>query len=172
VLLEDILGETEEHAHELRKLLADAAGAKKVPAQRKKKSALIDALNVAVSDELASVIQYQWHHVMAKGIASPAIIDMFESHSMDEMRHAYMFAERIDLLGGDLTVEIHPIKVGGGLEKMVQDDLRGEQTAISMYKDFVKLAEREGDPVTRRMFESALAAEEGHADDWETVLGK
>lgn len=171
VLLEDILGETEEHAHELRKLLADTAGATKLPAQRKKKSALIDALNVSVSDELASIIQYQWHYVMAKGIASPAIIAMFESHSMDEMRHAYMFAERVDLLGGDLTVEIHPIKVGGGLEKMIQDDLRGEYTAIDRYKQNIRLAEQEGDPVTRRMFEEALAAEEGHANDWETVLG-
>lgn len=172
VLLEDILGDTEGHAHELRKLLADAADAPKPAAQRKKKSTLIDALNVAVSDELASIIQYQWHHVMAKGIASPAIIDMFESHSMDEMRHAYMFAERIDLLGGDLTVEIHPIKVGGSLEKMIQDDLKGEVTAVSMYREYVKLAEQEDDPVTRRLFESALAAEEGHLDDWETVLGK
>ena len=172
VLLEDILGETEEHAHELRKLLADAAGMKKLPAQRKKKSPLIDALNVSVSDELASIIQYQWHHVMGIGIASPAILAMFESHSMDEMRHAYMFAERIDLLGGDLTVEIHPIKVGGGLEKMVQDDLRGEYMAIDMYREYIALAEHEGDTVTRRMFEETLAAEEGHANDWETVLGK
>ena len=172
VLLEDILGDTEDHAHELRKLLADAAGAPKLAAQRKKKSPLIDALNVAVSDELASIIQYQWHHVMAKGIASPAIIDMFESHSMDEMRHAYHFAERIDLLGGDLTVEIHPIKVGGSLEKMIQDDLKGEHTAIDMYKEYIQLADEADDPVTRRMFEDALAAEEGHANDWESVLGK
>lgn len=172
VLLEGILGETEEHAHELRKLLADTAEAKKLPAQRKKKSALIDALNVSVSDELASIIQYQWHHVMAKGIASPAIIAMFESHSMDEMRHAYMFAERVDLLGGDLTVELHPIAVGGDLTKMLQDDLDGEYRAIEMYKANVQLAEKEGDPVTRRLFEDALAAEEGHANDWETVLGK
>ncbi len=172
VLLEEILGETEGHAHELRKLLADAAGVKKLPAQRKKTSPLIDALNVAVSDELASIIQYQWHHVMAKGIASPAIVEMFESHSMDEMRHAYHFAERVDLLGGDLTVEIHPIKVGGGLEKMINDDLRGEYAAIEMYKGYIALAEKQRDPVTRRMFEDALAAEEGHANDWETVLGK
>jgi len=88
------------------------------------------------------------------------------------MRHAYMFAERIDLLGGDLTVEIHPIKVGGGLEKMIEDDLKGELTAIDMYRGYITLAEEQGDPVTRRMFEDALAAEEGHADDWETVLGK
>ena len=88
-----------------------------------------------MSDELASIIQYQWHHVMAQGIASPAILEMFESHSMDEMRHAYTFAERIDLLGGDLTVELHKIKVGGSLKKMIEDDLDGEYKAIAMYKD-------------------------------------
>jgi len=172
VLLEDILGETEEHAHELRKLLADAGAAKRTPAPRKKRSPLIDALNIAVSDELASVIQYEWHHVMGKGIASPAILEMFESHSIDEMKHAYAFAERIDLLGGDLTVELHPIKVGGGLEKMIRDDLQGEYMAIEMYREYIELAAEESDPVTRRLLEETLATEEGHANDWETVLGK
>jgi bacterioferritin len=172
VIAEEILGETEEHAHELGKLLADAAGQPAAKAAAKKTSALIDALNVSVSDELASIIQYQWHHVMAKGIASPAIIDMFESHSMDEMRHAYAFAERIDLLGGDLTVELHPIAVGGDLRKMVQDDLDGEYRAVEMYKGYVKLADQSDDPVTRRMYEETLATEEGHANDWETVLEK
>jgi bacterioferritin (cytochrome b1) len=91
---------------------------------------------------------------------------------MDEMRHAYAFAERIDLLGGDLTVELHPIKVGGGLERMIRDDLRGEYAAIEMYRGYIGLAERANDPVTRRLLEETLATEEGHANDWETVLGK
>jgi bacterioferritin (cytochrome b1) len=55
---------------------------------------------------------------------------------------------------------------------MVQDDLDGEYRAVEMYRGYVKLAEQEDDPVTRRMFEEALAAEEGHANDWETVLEK
>src|SRR3990172_4075468 len=172
VLFEEILGETEEHAHELSKLLADGGERRRTSVRRKKRSKLIDALNIAVSDELAAIIQYQWHHVMAKGIASPAILELFERHSMDEMRHAYAFAERIDLLGGDLTVEVHPIAVGGDLRKMIQDDLDGEYRAIEMYRGYVKLAEQEGDPVTRRLFEEALANEEGHANAWETVLEK
>jgi bacterioferritin len=171
-LLEEILGETEEHAHELGKLLADAGSAKRARAARKTTSPLIDALNIAISDELASIIQYEWHEVMSKGIASPAISAMFAAHAMDEMGHAYAFAERVDLLGGDLTVALHPIKVGGSLEKMIRDDLAGEYTAIEMYKDYIALAEDEGDPVTRRLLEETLATEEGHADDWETVLGK
>jgi len=172
VMLEGILADTEGHAHELGKLLEDAGAAKARRAAKKQRSKLIDALNVAVSDELASIIQYEWHHVMAQGIASPAILAMFESHAMDEMGHAYAFAERIDLLGGDLTVELHPIAVGGDLRKMVQDDLDGEYKAIEMYRGYVKLAEQEDDPVTRRLMEETLATEEGHANDWETVLEK
>lgn len=172
VLFEEILGETEEHAHELAKLLADAGDVSPPQVEPKKRSKLIDALNIAVSDELASIIQYQWHHVMGRGIASPAILEMFESHSIDEMRHAYAFAERVDLLGGELTVEIHPIAVGGDLQKMLRDDLEGEYRAIEMYKGYIKLAEQEDDPVTRRLLEETLATEEGHANDWETVLEK
>ncbi len=172
IMLEEVLADTEAHAHELSKLLAGAGAARAGRAARKKRSKLIDALNVGVSDELASVIQYEWHHVMARGIASPAILEMFEAHAMDEMRHAYAFAERIDLLGGDLTVELHPIAVGGDLRKMIQDDLDGEYKAIEMYSGYVKLAEREDDPVTRRLLEETLATEEGHANDWETVLAK
>lgn len=169
-IFEEILGETEEHAHELAKLLADFGDAKPPAPEAKKSSKLIDALNIAVADELASIIQYQWHHVMGRGLAAPAILELFESHSMDEMRHAYQFAERIDLLGGDLTVELHPIAVGGDLRKMIQDDLAGEYRAIEMYKGCVKLAEQEEDPVTRRLFEETLETEERHANDWETVL--
>ena len=62
---------------------------------------LLDALNEALSDELASIIQYMYHHVMGRGLASPAVSEMFKSHAMDEMGHAYSLSERIDLLGGE-----------------------------------------------------------------------
>jgi len=133
---------------------------------------LLASLNEALSDELASIIQYMYHHVMGKGLASPAILDMFKSHAMDEMGHAYALAERVDLLGGVPTTSIGPIKAGGDLTKMVQDDLEGEYRAIEMYSRYVKLAEKEDDPVTRRLLEDILGTEEVHANEWETVLGK
>jgi bacterioferritin len=133
---------------------------------------LLDALNEAISDELASIIQYMYHHVMGKGLASPAILGMFKSHAMDEMGHAYALAERIDLLGGVPTTSIGQIKAGGDLTKMVRDDLEGEHRAIEMYGRFVKLAAKEDDPVTRRLFEEILGTEEVHANEWEAVLGK
>ena len=131
---------------------------------------LLGALNEALTDELASIIQYMYHHIMGRGIASPAVLEMFKSHSMDEMKHAYTLAERIDLLGGVPGVTVGPICVGGDLRKMVQDDLDGEHRAIEIYKRFIKLAEKEGDPVTRRTLEDILATEEKHANEWEAVL--
>ena len=133
---------------------------------------LLEALNEALTEELASIIQYMYHHVMGQGLTSPAVLAMFKSHAMDEMGHAYALAERIDLLGGVPTAVVGPIKVGGDLKKMVQDDLDGEYRAIDMYGRYVKLAAKGDDPVTRRLLEDILGTEEGHANDWETVLGK
>ena len=133
---------------------------------------LLEALNEALSDEYAAIIQYMVHHVAGRGLASPAVAEMFKAHAMDEMRHAYALIERIDLLGGEPATTVGPITVGGDLRKMVQDDLEGEYRAQEMYRRYIKLAVQEDDPVTRRLFEEILATEEGHTNDWETVLEK
>ncbi len=133
---------------------------------------LIDALNEDLSYEMAAIVQYMWHHVMASGLDSPAIIDRLRLVALDEMRHAEMLAERIDLLGGVPTTELQAVLVGGELKKMIRDDIAGEDMAIQTYKDHIKLANGLDDPISRRMLEDILADEERHLDTWESVLGK
>src|SRR3989337_592002 len=132
----------------------------------------IEALKEALTEELASVIQYLWDHILARGMESPAIADVFKDLSMIEMKHAYSLAERIDLLGGVPTTAIGPIKIGGDLRKMVDDNLKLEYDAIEMYKRLVKNAEAEDDPVSRRLMEDILGETEEHANQLEAVLGK
>jgi bacterioferritin len=132
----------------------------------------IEALNEALTEELASIIQYLWDHILARGMESPAIADMFKGLSMIEMKHAYSIAERIDLLGGVPTTSVGPIKIGGDLRKMVDDNLKLEYDAIEMYKKLVKMAEAEDDPVSRRLMEDILGETEEHANQLESVLGK
>ena len=132
----------------------------------------IEALNEALTEELASIIQYLWDHILARGMESPAIADMFKGLSMIEMKHAYSIAERIDLLGGVPTTSVGPIKIGGDLRKMVDDNLKLEYDAIEMYKKLVKTAVTEDDPVTRRLLEDILGETEEHANSLEAVLGK
>lgn len=133
---------------------------------------IIKALNEALSSELTAVIQYTWQHWTAEGLESPAIIEMFEKTSMDEMKHAEKLGERVVMLGGDPTTKVGEVKKSKGLKKLVQDALTDEEDAIKMYKKFIKLCADEGDPVSRLMLEEILTDEEEHADDWKTVLEK
>ncbi len=132
----------------------------------------IEALNEALTEELASIIQYLWDHILARGLESPAIADMFKELSMVEMKHAYAIAERVDLLGGVPATAVGPIKIGGDLSKMVDDNLNLEYDAIEMYRKLVKMAEAEDDPVSRRLMEDILGETEEHANKLGTVLGK
>jgi len=137
--------------------------------QRKR---LIDELNKGAAREIAAIVQYSYHHAMAEGLESPAIIELFEKTAIEEMQHLEMFAERINYLGGVPTTKPNPIKVGGSLKQMIQDDLEIEYQAIRMYKEQIKIASEIGDTTTRLMLEKILTAEEEHADRWETILKK
>jgi bacterioferritin len=137
--------------------------------QRKK---IIDELNKGVARELTAIIQYSYHHVMAEGMESPAISEMFEEVAKQEMDHLEEFSDRIKYLGGVPTTKPNPIKVGGTLKKMVEDDLELEYQALRLYKGQIAIAKEIGDTTTRLMLEKILTAEEDHADKWETVLKK
>ncbi len=91
---------------------------------------------------------------------------------MDEMKHAELVAERINFLEGDPSTRPAPVKKGGDLKKMIQDDLAAEYDAIGFYKQVIKLCADLGDSTSRLMMEGILTQEEGHADQWETILQK
>ncbi|MDT7943511.1 MAG: ferritin-like domain-containing protein [Dehalococcoidia bacterium] len=132
----------------------------------------IDMLNEALAEEMASIFQYMWDHILARGMESLAIAEKFKELAMTEMRHAYMLAERIDLLGGVPTTQVAPIKIGGDLRQMVEDNLQLEYEAIDMYRRLIKQAEKEEDPASRRLLEEILKDTEEHARDLEALLGK
>lgn len=131
---------------------------------------IIDALNIDIGLELGAIIQYLHHHYTAEGMESPEIMDRFEEIAKDEMKHMEKLGERINYLGGDPTIKPAPIKTGGTLKKMMQDDLDGENLAIKTYKQHIKLCAEIGDTTTRLMLEGILSEEEGHADTWETIM--
>lgn len=133
---------------------------------------LIDALNRDLADELAAILQYMWHHVQGAGMDSPAVTAQMRLTALDEMRHAEILAERLDYLSGVPTTQPSAIKMGGDLRKMMEDDLAGEDGAISQYKAHIKLANELADSTTRLMLETILTDEERHAHTWETFLEK
>ncbi len=128
-------------------------------------------MNQAVAAELQAIVQYQWHHVMVKGMNASELSEAFEKASMSEMKHAEQIAERLNYFNVVPTVKPSPIAVGGDAQTMLRADIKAEEEAIILYKDIIRQAASEGDETTRLLFEEILAVEEDHHDTFTTLLG-
>jgi bacterioferritin len=133
---------------------------------------LTDLMQQAIAREIQVSVQYMWQHVMAKGLESAEIADVFEDVAIAEMKHAEKIAERIFYFDITPTTKPSPIKMGGTLKEMLKYDAKAEEEAIDLYKKIIKQASAEGDSTTRLLFEQILAEEEGHHDTFTTLLGK
>lgn len=131
---------------------------------------MLDMLNKAIAREMQVTVQYMWQHVMWKGLKGFAVKDELKSIAITEMKHAEEIAERLTYLGGTPTTKPEPIFVGGSLKEMLERDKNDEEGAIKMYKEIIETAKKEGDDVTKRMFQKILADEEEHHDTFSGLL--
>jgi bacterioferritin len=129
-------------------------------------------LNQAIARELQVSIQYMWQHVQWKGVEHYAVNEQFKKIAITEMKHAETIAERLWYLGGRPTTKPTAIVVGEKLEEMLKTDVKAEEEAISMYKEIVQLAHKEGDVTTHRIFQKILEDEEEHHDFFTSSLEK
>ena len=131
---------------------------------------LLEALNDAIARELQVSVQYMWQHVMAKGISGETVKGIFRKIAITEMKHAEDIAERLFYLGGVPTTKPSAIQVGKGLKEMLRIDKKAEENAIRLYRDIVRMAEKEGDIVTANLFTEILAQEEEHHSQFASLL--
>jgi bacterioferritin len=131
---------------------------------------LLEMLNKAIATELQVSIQYMWQHVLATGVDSAAVADVFKESAITEMKHAEALAERLAYLDGTPTTKPAPIFIGGTLKEMLQTDVKAEEDAMALYREIIKVADGEGDVTTRRLIEDILGDEEGHHDTFTTFL--
>lgn len=139
---------------------------------QKASPALTEMMNKAIAREIQVSVQYMWQHVMAKGLESAEIADVFEDVAITEMKHAEKIAERLFYFDIVPTTKPSPIHVGGTITQMLEADAKAEEEAIDLYKEIIKQATQEGDSTTRLLFEQILAEEEDHHDKFTTLLGK
>jgi len=131
---------------------------------------MLDMLNKAIARELQVAVQYMWQHVMWKGVKGFAVKDELKSIAITEMKHAEEIAERLAYLGGTPTTKPEPIFIGENLKEMIKRDKEDEEGAIKMYKQIIEMTKKEGDEVTKRMFQRILADEEEHHDTFSGLL--
>lgn len=130
---------------------------------------LKELLNKAIAGEIQASIQYMWQHVQWAGTEHYAVADEFKSIAIEEMKHAETIAERLWYFDGIPTTKPAPISVGAELWEMIDNDIQAEEDTMVLYKQIQKVAEEEGDPTTRFIFEEILRDEEGHHDFFTSV---
>lgn len=139
---------------------------------------IISSLNKAYCDEWLAYYQYFIQAKVVKGIMKDSAIAELNEHAADELRHANMIADRIIQLGGTpITNPEHWLENSScGYEqptsfdvvKLLEDSIKGEQCAISVYSDIVDLT-KDKDIVTYNLVSEILADEVEHEEDLQAL---
>ncbi|HDL03652.1 MAG TPA: ferritin-like domain-containing protein [candidate division Zixibacteria bacterium] len=138
-----------------------------MPVTKKK---LISLLNEDLKWEFAAAIQYVQHAAVMTGPQYEGVIKELIVHSTEEMQHAVTLAEQIDYLGGVPTTGVEKIETSTNSKTMLEQDLAGEQHAVSRYRERIRQAEELRMYGLRRMLEDILIMEEEHERDLQTAL--
>jgi bacterioferritin len=136
------------------------------------KQKFIVALNKALEWEYAAAVQYIQHAAEITGPEYDSIGKELVVHSNEEMGHALIVAEIVSDLGGTPSVDVEKREIAKDSKKMLEQDLAGEELAISIYKSLVKQAEELGEYGYRRQLEQILIDEEEHRRDLLSSLGR
>jgi bacterioferritin len=131
---------------------------------------LIIELNKDLEWEYAACIQYVQHAAVITGPQFESIQKELVIHSQEELQHAIMVSEQIDFLGGIPTVDVGTIETSPESRVMLEQDLKGEDTAIERYKERIYQAEQLREYGLRRVIEDILVQEEEHKRDLMAVL--
>lgn len=149
---------------------------------------LLDLLNRAYCDEWLAYYQYWLGAKIIKGPMKDAVAAELLQHATEELTHADMVANRIIQLGGTPAVEPkiwyeltncgYDAPVDPHVMKLLEQNIKGEQCAISVYQKMMEIT-RTADPVTYNMALTILEQEveheedlQGLQEDLEIMLGK
>lgn len=130
---------------------------------------VIELLNEALKAELTAINQYWLHYRMLDNWGVKKLAELERHESIDEMKHADRFSDRILFLEGMPNFQaLGSLRIGESVEEILKADLAAEHEAVEMYRNGVAECEKLRDYVSRDLFAEVLKDEEGHIDFIET----
>jgi bacterioferritin len=130
---------------------------------------VIELLNEALKAELTAINQYWLHYRLLDNWGVKKLAEYERHESIDEMKHADKFSDRILFLDGFPNFQaLGSLRIGETVEEILKADLAAEMEAVEMYREGVAYCESVKDYTSRDLFAEVLAAEEGHVDFIET----
>ena len=132
---------------------------------------IISHLNKLLGNELVAVNQYFLHARMFKNWGLMRLNDIEYHESIDEMKHADKYIERILFLEGIPNLQdLGRLRIGEDVEEMLQSDLQLELEGTKDLREAISYADKVHDYVSRDMMIKILEDEEHHIDFLETEL--
>jgi bacterioferritin len=132
---------------------------------------IISYLNKILTNELTAINQYFLHARMYKDWGFEKLNEHEYKASLDEMKHADELIQRILFLEGLPNLqELGKLLIGETPKEMLECDLKLEKDALPLLREAVAYCEKQGDYVSRELFEEILESEEEHIDWLETQL--
>jgi bacterioferritin len=132
---------------------------------------VIEYLNKGLRSELTAISQYWLHYRLLDNWGLNGLAKKWREESIEEMRHADRFVDRIVFLEGFPNMQtLDPLRIGQNVKEIIESDLAAEQGARALYQEAAVYCVSVKDHPTRDLFELLMADEEGHIDFLETQL--
>lgn len=132
---------------------------------------VVTHLNKLLGNELVAINQYFLHARMFKNWGFTRLNDHEYYESIDEMKHADRYIERILFLEGIPNLqELGKLNIGEDVEEILRSDLNLELDGARDLREAISYADSVRDYVSRDLMITILSDEEEHIDWLETEL--